>query len=95
MSNFDKIEELFLDLIAEASKMLTDSECSEIQEYIDVGEYGLALRTAVAIYVEERKIASAEALALIAQLALEMSKDPQPMLDRLALVNAELRSDHD
>jgi hypothetical protein len=88
MLNFDKVEELFLNLIDEANKALTDSEVAEIQEYIDVGEYGLALSTAVAVYVEEQKIASARTLELVAQLSFEMSDDPKPMLDRLALTKA-------
>lgn len=89
MLNFDKVEELFLNLIDEANKTLTESEVAEIQEYIDVGEYGLALSTAVAIYVEEQKIASDRTLDLVARLSLEMSDDPKRMLDRLVMVKAK------
>ena len=89
MLNFEKVEELFQDLIDEAYSVLTVSEVAEVQEYIDVGEYGLALSTAVAIYVEEHKIASARTLDLVSRLSLEMSDDPKPMLDQLAKVKSQ------
>lgn len=63
--------------------VLSESECTEIQEYVDVGEYGLALRTAVAIYAEENKVATSEARLLMRRLAEAMKIDPDQLLDRL------------
>jgi hypothetical protein len=55
--------------------VLTASERSEIQHFIDVGEYGLALETAVGIYREENKSPSKEALVILDQLSDAMSID--------------------
>ena len=83
MSKFDEIESMFLSLTDAAKSVLSKSECAEIQEYIDVGEYGIALRTAVAIYAEENKVASVETRILIGRLAEAMKIDPNQLLDRL------------
>lgn len=83
MSNFEEIELLFSDLLAAASLVLSHSERAEVQKFIDVGEYGLALETAVDIYAEEKKMASAGVVALIEHLAEAMSIEPAPLLQRL------------
>ncbi len=44
----------------------------DIQEFIDVGEYGLALETFVATVVEEKLNISKEAEILACQLAVDM-----------------------
>ena len=82
MSNFDEIELLLSNLLTSASELM-DSERAEIQKFIDVGEYGLALETAVDIYAEEKKIASAEVVALVERLAEAMSIDSASLLQRL------------
>lgn len=73
MVNFVEIELLFRNLLAAAAPPLTSSECQEIQHYINVGEYGLALPTAADIYAEEKKLASADVLAVLERLAVAMS----------------------
>ncbi|GAJ96043.1 hypothetical protein [Rhizobium rhizogenes] len=83
MPKFDKIESVFQSLMEATKFVLSKSECAEIQEYIDVGEYGLALRAAVAIYAEENKVASIEARISIGRLAEAMKIDPKQLLDRL------------
>lgn len=82
MSNFDEIEALLSRLLMAAAPVLSETERAEVQRFIDVGEYGLALETAAAIYSEE-KIATAEVVELIGRLAAEMSMDPVPLLERL------------
>ncbi|TXT29793.1 MAG: hypothetical protein FD131_2259 [Rhodocyclaceae bacterium] len=84
MSNFDVIESLFSELAIAAGSELSESERAEIQSFIDVGEYGVALETAVDIYAEEKKIPSAEVVTLIEKLALEMSMEPESVLRRFA-----------
>lgn len=84
MSDFEKIELLFSNLLVIARSTLSDAECAEIQEYIDVGEYGIALRTAVSIFVEENKKVNAETRSLLDQLARTMAIDPEKLLTRLA-----------
>ncbi len=83
MSNFEDIELLFSNLLAAAAPVLTDSELAEVQKFIDVGEYGLALETAADICAEEKKVASADVVALIERLAEAMSIEPAPLLQRL------------
>ncbi len=68
MSNFEEIELLFSNLLAATSPVLSDSERAEVQKFIDVGEYDLALETAADIYAEEKKIASADVVALVGRL---------------------------
>jgi hypothetical protein len=81
MSNYDEIESLLSRLLMAAAPVLSDAERAEVQRFIDVGEYGLALETAAAIYSEEKKIATAEVVDLIERLALAMSVDPVPLLE--------------
>ena len=80
---FEEIELLFHGLMESAKSELSESECTEIQEYIDVGEYGLALRTAVAIYAEENKVASIAVRDFIRRLASAMNIDVDQLLGRL------------
>lgn len=83
MSKFDEIELLFVKLMDATRSILSESECAEIQDYVDVGEYGLALRTAVAIFAEENKEASIEVRITIANLAKAMKVNSNQLLDRL------------
>lgn len=82
MSKFDEIELLLSSLLSAAS-VLSRSERAEIQKFIDLGEYGLALETTVDIYSEERKVASAEVVMLVERLAEAMSIEVASLLQRL------------
>lgn len=83
MSSFEEIELLFSKLLAAAVPVLSDSERAEVQKFIDVGEYGLALETAADIFGEENKVASADVVMLIGRLAEEMLMESAPLLQRL------------
>lgn len=83
MSNFEEIELLFSNLLAATSPVLSDSERAEVQRFIDVGEYGLALETTADIYTEGEKIASSDVVALVVCLAEAMSIEAAPLLQRL------------
>lgn len=83
MSNFEEVELLFANLLVATSSVLSNAERTEIQKFIDVGEYGLALETAADIYVEEKKIASADVVTLFEKLAEAMSVEVVPLLQRL------------
>ncbi|CAN7424535.1 MafI family immunity protein [Acidovorax sp. LjRoot74] len=84
MSNFDLVESLLSNLLNASEGDLSDAERAEVQAFIDVGEYGLALETTADIYAEERKIPSTEVLSLIERLAIAMSMEPESVLVRLA-----------
>jgi len=81
--NYENIKLLFADFLAQSTTELSDSERAEIREYVDVGEYGIALRTAIGIFCEERKSVTASERSLLSQLAVAMSIDPEPLLRRL------------
>jgi hypothetical protein len=83
MANFDEIEDLFSKLLAALAPILSNKEIGEIRHFVDVGEYGLALETAVAILVEEKKSVPASASLLISRLAGAMSMDSDALLSRL------------
>ena len=84
MADFDKIESLFAELRTATKSVLTDAEQSDIQDFVDAGEYGLALETAVDFYSQEGKTASPTVIDLIRQLAEAMSMDPAPLIKDLA-----------
>jgi hypothetical protein len=83
VSSFAEIESLFGRLLAAARSSLSDSECLEVQEFLDAREYGLALETLVGVYAEERKCPSSEVRDLIKQLAVAMSMDHVSLLRSL------------
>lgn len=89
--NFDEVELLLSKLLETAASILSESECAEVQDFIDAGEYGLALKTAVAIFAEEKKIPSADVVALIERLADLMSLDSLQLLQRLPQPDEEGR----
>lgn len=83
VADFEKVEDLLFQLIAEAKALFSDTELSEIQKFIDFAEYGLALEVAIAIYLEEKKPISSKALNLIDCLGVAMSMDVKSLLKGL------------
>ena len=83
MSDFAVIETMFTNLLNASKGELTEAEMGEVQSFIDVGEYGLALETAADIYAEEGKIPSTDVVSLIERLAIAMSIRPDSVLERL------------
>lgn len=81
MADIAKIEALFSELLTAAGPILSQSKY--IREFIDVGEYGLALETAVDIFVEERKKPSSDVVSIIERLAQAMSMEPRFLTKRL------------
>ncbi|WP_312529768.1 MafI family immunity protein [Comamonas sp.] len=80
---FEKVEDLLFQLIAELITIFSEAELNEIQKFIDVAEYGLALETVMAIYLEEKKFISSKALNLIECLGAAMSMDVKSLLKGL------------
>lgn len=73
MYNYELIEKLLDRLLILLKNTINDTECNEVQEFIDVGEYGLALETLIAILIEESKVVSVEVLGLLKESAIAMS----------------------
>lgn len=83
MQDFNKIEMMFSDLLKTTLESMSDAERAEIQSFIDVGEYGLALETAVDIHAEEAKPPAEAFLHQVELLAVAMSMDEREVLKRL------------
>jgi hypothetical protein len=72
MPDFAIIEALFNKLFLALRDVFSASEIAEIADFVDVGEYGLALDTAVDIFVEEGKVATDDVIVLAEALAVAM-----------------------
>jgi hypothetical protein len=83
MGEFDQIELLFKQLLNASEPVLSEAELDEIRHFVDVGEYGLALETAVDIFAEERKVLPPGAIRCISSLAGTMKLDAAPLLNRI------------
>lgn len=64
--------------------MLTPVERTEVTDYVDACEYGLALETLVSIIDDENKAISKCVLDTVIEIARKMRLDPFPLADRLA-----------
>lgn len=83
MSNFAIVESLFGRLLLALNGVFSVSEIAEASEFVDVGEYGLALDTAVDIFVEEKKVAEDDVIVLVQSLAVAMELSAVEYSERL------------
>ncbi|MEK7258864.1 MAG: MafI family immunity protein [Pseudomonadota bacterium] len=81
--NYQHIEEVSLGLLELLQSVFTSSEKIEVHEFIDAGEYGLALETLVDIVIEEDKQISSEAMKLVYKLAEMMEWDKEAFEEKL------------
>lgn len=72
---FKLIEKIFLELLSIVESDFSKSEIGEVQEYIDFGEYGLALDTFIDILIEEDKIISPRVVPFLEELIRLMRLD--------------------
>jgi len=70
--DFAEIENRFTLLLDRLDGLLSAAERREVEDFVDVGEYGVALETLSSLLVEERKVFPAETLCEIAALAETM-----------------------
>ena len=83
MTDYQAIEDLLVQLLYFQKNVFDESESSEVQEFIDVGEYGLALDTFMDIVTEESKMISQDTLDLAKQSAVAMELDGEAVEERL------------
>ena len=81
--NYQYIEDLLLRLLGLLLGIFSDAERSEVQEFIEIGEYGLALETLVDVVVEEEKQVPRECLELVCELAGVMKLDDKVFEEKL------------
>ncbi|WP_461421560.1 MafI family immunity protein [Ketobacter sp.] len=81
--DYQSIENLLLRLLGLLLEIFTNSERNEVQDFIDAGEYELALDTLVDIVIEENKQIPGESLALVCELAELMQLDKKVFEEKL------------
>lgn len=89
MSDFVIVESLFSRLLPALNGVFSVSEIAEVAEFVDVGEYRLALDTAVDIFVEEEKLAEDEVIVLVQSLATAMELSAAEYSERLRAAGGE------
>jgi len=70
--SFTSIERRLLSLLQEGSLKLSASQRQEVADFLNVGEYGIALETLSALIVEEEKPLSHRVFSEMLELADEM-----------------------
>lgn len=84
MTKYEIIELILVGLLALLKNIFSQSECLEVNDFIAVGEYGLALDTIVDIIDEESKNISTDIFNQILELTKLMELDDN--IIRLRLV---------
>lgn len=75
--HYHQLEVLFESLYLHLASLFSSPDLAEVMEYLDHGEYGIALETLCFIIEDEKKPITQKIYALIAQLGnlMEMEKD--------------------
>jgi hypothetical protein len=82
-AKYAHIEKLLTQLLDSVDGEFTEIESSEVQEFIDAREYGLALETLVDIIIEENKVVEDSTKRLVSRLAEAMGLDGSEALKRI------------
>lgn len=83
MNRFHEIERLFAQLQPFLANAFSNDEIREVWDFVDAGEYGLALETMVDIFSEEGKKADASIVAIVRSLAVALNQEPLGYIQRL------------
>ena len=70
--DYQNIEKLLTQLLQSVAENFSETEEREVQEFIDAGEYGIALETFAGIVEEEKKVISEHVIVLVRQAAAAM-----------------------
>lgn len=81
--DYKSIENLLSRLLGLLSDVFRESEKSEVDGFVDAGEYGLALETLVDIIFEERHSITVESSELIYELTDLMQMDRKDFQEKL------------
>ena len=86
MTNYDykRIERMLLELLDALRVVFGQSEREEVEEFIDAGEYGIALETLVDIVCEEDKAIGADAVEIVRDVAVIMGLNGKDFEDKLS-----------
>lgn len=82
MINYRFLEEGFKELLTLVEPIFSQVEIAEVQHFVDVGEYGLALETFCGVVVSGKKMVTSSVLQKCFALAeeMDMQDDIQAML---------------
>ncbi len=83
MADYKLIENRLLLVLSLLVDVFSESEVNEVQEFIDVGEYGLALETLIDIINEESKTIPQAVVSLAGETAVAMGWDSSDVKERL------------
>lgn len=72
-NQYERIERLLTDLLNLVNDDFSTAELQEVQDFIDVNEYGIALQTFVAIVLDRNIKIPEHAVVLCEKLAEDMS----------------------
>ena len=77
MYDYTLLEERLSRLLKSIDESFTSTETSEVQQFLDAGEYGLALETICGIIIEERKVVRTEVVEQVKELRemMELESD--------------------
>ncbi len=78
---YAEIEALMRTALAEAELLLPSSELAEAQQFLDAGEYGLAVESLTDILRDAQKRAPPTLFAAIARAVSAMGMDPENLRD--------------
>ena len=81
--SYQEIEFLFSELINSLENTFTQIEILEVREFIEYGEYGVALETLVGIILEENKMISKDVFYSIEKLSSLMGIDKITIISNL------------
>lgn len=82
-NRYKEIESSIYCLIGNSAPLFHESEFQEIVEYIEVGEYGLALETYIDICIEEQKKIPFELIEKCVEIARMMEMSIQDKISTL------------
>jgi hypothetical protein len=83
ITDFKNTERLLLKLLNSVDQVFNQQERAEVQEFINVGEFGLALDTLIDIIVEENKQISENSVKIIKEIAAIMLMDESLLQEKL------------
>lgn len=89
---YQEVEENFCSLISLLNKCFTSKEIDEIKDFVDYGEYGLALDTLIDIIKEENKEINNDIFQYIAKLSNLMEQNMEVITkDLIKYMNFDMR----
>lgn len=83
MNTKQNVKKLLRDLTNLESCIFTAKEKAEVDRFTQVGEYGLALETAVDIYAEENKEPTEDFVSKVIQVAEALEMETLPLVSKM------------